>query len=207
MKNKIEYKLVLLSGFFILSLIICNLLATRFVYFAGYTLTAGMIIYPFTFMAGDVLTEVWGYKITRKIILYGFFAQLLISVFTIAAVFLPYPPYIGESTAFKEIFLMTPRIMIGSFVGYLLGELVNSYIMDKMKYSINSPLYFRTILSSVFGQILDSGAFFMIAFYGLIPFNDLLKMIVVQYLFKVLCEAVAGTPLAYSIIGWAKKEN
>ena len=204
----INFKLSIVAGMFILSLIISNLLATKLTGLNAITLPAAVLIYPFCFMLGDVLTEVWGYKIARKVIWLGFAAQLAVIFFTFIGIYLPVAEHWHNQSAYEAIFFMTPRILLGSFLGYLAGELCNSWIMDKMKNldkSGKQPLWVRTISSSAAGQVFDTALFITIAFYGVIPLSSLAIMIVAQYVFKLLCEALLGTPLAYLLIKWAKK--
>lgn len=205
---KSQQKLNIVSVMFITLLIISNLMATKMTSILGLVLPAAVIAYPLCFMVGDVLTEVWGFKEAKRVILLGFFANFLLVVWTNLGILLPYPPFYEGQEAYAFIFGAIPRITLGSFAGYLAGELSNSWAMEKIKKLTGEKhMYVRTIGSSVLGQLLDSMLFYTIAFYGTMPNKTLIIMIFAQYIFKVLCEAIGGTPLAYMLIKWARKDN
>jgi len=182
-------------------------MATKLISIFGMILPAAVLAYPLCFMTGDVLTEIWGYKTAKKVIWLGFFLNALLVIWTNAGIYLPYPEFWTGQEAYKFIFGAVPRITLGSFVGYIFGELSNSFTLEYIKKFTGSKLMFiRTIGSSVVGQILDTIFFFTIAFYGTMPNDALITMMITQYFFKVICEALGGTPLAYILIGWARKE-
>ena len=198
----------LVAVFFIVSLLVSNLMASKLTVIGGFTLPAAVILYPFCFMLGDVLTEVWGYQYARKVILAGFAANLLMSGFLYIAVIMPVAPSFNNQEAFASIFSLVPRIVIASILGYLAGEISNSFVLDWIKKHFGKKrLYIRTILSSVVGQLFDTGIFITVAFYGLVPNNVFFTLMVSQYLFKVLLEAFLGTPLAYFLVGLVRKEE
>lgn len=205
LENKLS-KLTILSALFITLLIISNLMATKMVILWGMVLPAAVIAYPLTFMCGDVLTEVWGFKMTKKIIWLGFFMNALLTIWVYIGIYMPYPSFWTGQEHYQFIFGLVPRIVIGSFVGYIFGELSNSWSFDIIKKITNKKfLFVRTIGSSVIGQVFDTIFFFGIAFYGTVPNNVLITMMITQYLFKVACEAFVGTPLAYGLVKWARK--
>jgi uncharacterized integral membrane protein (TIGR00697 family) len=157
-------------------------------------------------MCGDIITEVWGFDYAKKTIWTGFIMNLIVVATTWLAVYLPYPDFFTDQQAFSTIFMATPRVLLASLVGYLGSELANSKSLEMIKEITGEKwLFVRTIGSSIIGQVFDTVPFILIAFYGTMPFGALLLMMVNQYLFKVICEAIAGTPLAYAFIGWAKK--
>jgi len=201
-------KFTFVSVSFVMLLIISNLLATKMITILGIVLPAAVICYPFCFMIGDVLTEVWGFKIAKKVIWLGFFMNILLIIFTNIGIYLPYPEFWTGQESYQFIFGAIPRIVFASFIGYLVGELTNSWSLEFIKKFTGQKLLFvRTIGSSMIGQILDTGLFITIAFYGIIPNNILFTMIIAQYIVKVGCEAFAGTPLAYILVRWCKNEN
>jgi len=200
-------KFTIVSVMLVTLLIISNLMATKMVTLFGMVLPSAVIAYPFCFMLGDVLTEVWGYKEAKKVIWLGFFASLVLTIWTSIGIYMPYPDFWTNQSAYATIFGLVPRITLASFAGYLFGELINSWSLEFIKkYTGQKFLFIRTIGSSVLGQILDTVLFFGIAFYGTVPNNVLITMMVTQYVFKVCCEALLGTPLAYAVVKWAKKE-
>lgn len=208
MKENNFNKFTIVSTLFVMLLVISNLLATKMILVLGFVLPVAVIVYPFCFMVGDVLTEVWGFKTAKKVIWLGFFMNLLLVVFTNIAIPLTYPEFWKGQEHFQFIFGAVPRIVLASFIGYLAGELSNSWSLELIKKITKGRwLYVRTIGSSVVGQVLDTGLFITIAFYGTMPNEVLITMIVAQYIFKVLCEALVGTPLAYGLVRWVKHEN
>lgn len=208
MNEKIFNKFTIVTTLFVMLLIISNLLATKMIMVLGFVLPVAVIVYPFCFMVGDVLTEVWGFKIAKKVIWLGFFMNLLLIIFTNIAIPLTYPEFWKGQEHFQFIFGAIPRIVLASFIGYLVGELSNSWLLELIKKITNGKwLFIRTIGSSMVGQIFDTVLFITIAFYGTMPNEVLITMVIAQYIFKVLCEALAGTPLAYGLVRWVKHEN
>jgi hypothetical protein len=198
----------IISISFVVSLLISNILAAKLITVGLLVLPAAVIIYPFCFMIGDVLTEVWGYHYAKKVIYTGFAANLVMVIFTGLGGLLPPAATWPNQDAYMAIFGMVPRIVLASFIGYLFGELINSWSLEKIKEWTGMKLLFvRTIGSSVVGQIFDTGIFITVAFFGVVPNNILITMLISQYLVKVLIEAVAGTPLAYLLVNWARNED
>lgn len=193
---------------FVVSLLISNILAVKLMVIGPLILPAAVIIYPFCFMLGDIITEVWGYNYARKVIFVGFFANAAMVLFSYLGGLLPAATAWPHQDAYMAIFTMVPRIVVASFIAYLLGELLNSYSLEKIKSWTGVRLLFiRTIGSSLIGQLVDTGVFITLAFYGLVPNQVLLIMMLSQYLVKVGLEAVAGTPLAYLMVNWARDDR
>jgi len=181
-------------------------MATKLIMVCGLILPAAVIVYPFCFMCGDVLTEIWGFKNAKKIIWLGFLMNLLLIICTNIGIYLPYPDFWQGQENYKFIFGAIPRITIASFIGYIFGELINSYSLEWIKkFTGQKFLFVRTIGSSIIGQIFDTGLFITIAFYGTMPNAVLITMIIAQYFVKIGCETLGGTPLAYGLINWCRK--
>jgi len=198
----------LIVVFFIVTLLISNIMACKMISVGPLILPASVIIFPFCFMLGDVLTEIWGYQYTKKVILTGFAANLLMSIFLYLGQVLPPAFFWQNQAAYESIFGMVPRIVAASFVAYIVGGLLNSLVMEKMKRRFGEAhLYRRTILSTVVGQIFDSGIFITGAFYGTMPNSALVTLVIGQYLSKVIIEAVLGTPLAYWLVGLLRRSG
>ncbi|MBR5776488.1 MAG: queuosine precursor transporter, partial [Bacteroidaceae bacterium] len=163
---------------------------------------AGTITFPFAYMLGDVLTEIWGFRTVRKVIWMTFFCNILMVVCTQIGVWLPSPDYLSETAnAYNHIFTYVPRIVVGSLVGFLLGELSNAWFMEKIKQKTKGKrLWVRTIGSSAIAYWFDSLPFVLIAFAGVVSTHDLLMMIAFQYAAKLLLEAFFGTPMAYATV-------
>lgn len=195
----------IISIAFVAALLISNILAAKLIALGPLILPAAVIIYPFCFMLGDVLTEVWGYAYARKVIYAGFVANAALVVFTFLGGLLPPAEVWHHQEAYLSLFGMVPRIVLASFLAYLAGELLNSWSLERIKDLTGGRwLFMRTIGSSVVGQFVDTAIFITLAFAGIVPGPVLLTMLASQYLVKVGLEALAGTPLAYLLVGWAR---
>ena len=170
---------------------------------------AGTLTFPFAYMLGDVLTEIWGYRTARKIIWLTLLCNILLVIFTYLGVLLPSPDYLQETAdAYNHIFSYVPRIVVASLAGFLFGELSNAWLMDKIK-SITKGrwLWVRTIGSSAVAYVFDSVPFVLIAFAGTVSTRDLLMMIAFQYVSKLAIEALLGTPMAYAVIRFIQRHD
>lgn len=197
-------KFLFIVTLYITLLFISNLMATKLTNIFGLILPSAVIAYPLCFMTGDVLTEVWGYDEAKKVIWLGFGMMFLMTLWTNIGIYMPYPSYWKNQASYAAIFGAEPRITFFSFLGYLAGELSNSKSLEWIKAKWPKYLFVRTIGSSIFGQIFDTGIFIVGAFYGMMPNNALWIMVITQYLFKICCEALGGTPLAYALVRWAR---
>jgi len=201
--------LIVVSALFVTAYLVSNIMAVKVIgIFNLLYFDAGTVTFPFAYMLGDVLTEIWGYKTSRKVILLTFICNVLMVICTQIGVWLPSPDELeGTAVAYNTIFSYVPRIVVASLTGFLLGELSNAWLMDKMKKRLGEGnLWVRTIGSSMVAYLLDSIPFVLIAFAGTLPARELLLMIALQYLMKLGIEALFGTPLAYSMIAYIKKK-
>jgi queuosine precursor transporter len=192
---------------FVTSLITANITAVKLVDLMGFILPAAIFVFPLSYITGDVLTEVYGYRRARQVIWLGFFCNLI----TVAAIWfgqvLPPASFWDGQRAYERILGYTPRILAASFLAYLLGEFANSFVLAKMKIATEGKwLWSRTITSTLIGQGLDSLVFITLAFGGAIPFSSLLTAIVTQWLAKTIYEALA-TPFTYLIVNFLKKRE
>lgn len=207
-KNRDWNSLVIVSSLLVSIYIAANAMAVKVISIGGISIfDAGTITFPAAYMLGDVLTEVWGFKTARKVIWLTFFCNIIFVLCTAIGLILPAPDYMKETTnAYAIVFGYVPRIIIASLIGFLFGELSNSFVMEKIKKITNGRfLWIRTIGSSAVGYIFDTVLFVIIAFAGTAPWFDLFTMIAIQYIAKLLIEALFGTPLAYAVIGKIKK--
>ena len=158
-------------------------------------------------MLGDVLTEIWGYRTTRKVIFLTFVCNIFMVICTQIGVWLPSPDYLeGNAEAYDTVFNYVPRIILGSLAGFLLGELSNSWMMERIKSKTKGKhLWVRTIGSSIIGYLFDTIPFVLIAFLGVLTTRDILLMIALQYLMKLGIETFFGTPMTYAAISLLKK--
>ena len=201
--------LVTVTALLVTLYLVANLMAVKIITIGSFSLfDAGTITFPFAYMLGDVLAEVWGYKTARKVIYLTFICNALLVAFTSIGIILPYPDYMqGIQEAYTMIYTYVPRIVVASLVSFLLGELANAKVLVwiKEKQKDGKHLWIRTIGSSAVGYLFDTVLFVLIAFTGTSPASDILSMILIQYAAKLIIEAVAGTPLAYAAVGYLKR--
>jgi uncharacterized integral membrane protein (TIGR00697 family) len=199
---------VIVTVLFVMCYVVSNLMAVKVIgFFELFYFDAGTITFPLAYMLGDVLTEIWGYKTARKTILLAFFCNIFVVVCTLIGVWLPSPDYLdATANAYDTVFSYVPRIVLGSLTGFLLGELSNAWLMDKIKSKTKGRhLWVRTIGSSIVGYLFDTIPFVLIAFLGVLSTRDLLLMIVSQYIMKLVIESFFGTPMAYAAVAYLRK--
>ena len=209
-KNRTEQlsPFVVVSVLFILCYVVSNLMAVKVVGFFGmFYFDAGTITFPIAYMLGDVLTEIWGYRTARKTIILAFLCNLFVVTCTQVGVWLPSPEYLDSiSSAYNTVYNYVPRIVVASLTGFLLGELSNAWIMEKIKKKMNGRhLWVRTIGSSIIGYIFDTVPFVLIAFLGVLSGRDIVLMTVSQYVMKITIETLFGTPMAYVAVKYLRK--
>ena len=198
---------LLVTAFFITCLITANIMAVKLVSVAGLIVPAAIIIFPLSYIIGDVLTEVYGYRQTRQVIWLGFLCNLIAVIAVWLGGLLPAAPFWDGQPAYEQILGYAPRILLASFVAYLIGEFSNAFVLAKMKIATNGRwLWARTISSTLVGQGLDSLIFISLAFVGTIPLARLASAIVTQWLVKSLYEAVV-TPLTYGAVNFLKRQE
>ncbi len=198
---------VILGCLFVTCLLISNMVAGKLITVLGKALPAAVILFPITYIFGDVLTEVYGFKRSRLIIWTGFACNLLMAVIFMLVVALPYPEFWEQQDAYAVVLGMTPRVVVASLVGYFLGEFANSAVLSKLKLLTRGKwLFSRTIGSTIVGEGIDTVVFITIAFAGTVSSSVLLSMIAAQYIFKVVYEILV-TPLTYLVVGWVKKKE
>ena len=196
---------LVLFAAFLTCLLVSNIIAGKLIEVAGVVLPSAVILFPVTYILGDVFTEVYGFRKTRSVIWIGFAANALMSFVFLCAVALPVPPFFKGQDAYAMVLGMTPRIVAASLVAYWAGEFANSITLSALKKLTKGRfLWTRTIGSTVVGQGLDTALFIAIGFTGLVPTPVLFQMMLAQYLFKVAYEAIL-TPLTYLIVGRIKR--
>ena len=203
-----DMPLIVVTALFVTCYLVSNLMAVKVIgFFNIFYFDAGTITFPFAYMLGDVLTEIWGYRTARKVIFLTFICNVIMVICTQIGVWLPSPDYLeGTAEAYDTVFNYVPRIILGSLTGFLMGELSNSWIMEQIRHRTKGRhLWVRTIGSSIIGYFFDTVPFVLIAFAGVLTTRDILLMIALQYLIKLCIEAVFGTPMAYAAISLLKK--
>lgn len=202
--------LMVVTALFVTCYLVSNIMAVKVIGIGGlFYFDAGTITFPFAYMLGDVLTELWGFKVARKVIWITFLCNLLMVCCTQVGVWLPSPDYLSPmAESYNLMFDYVPRIVLASLVGFVGGELSNAWVMDYIKRKMNGrKLWVRTIGSSMVGYVFDSLPFVLIAFGGTVTMHDLLLMIALQYLSKLVIEATLGTPMAYAVIHYIQKHS
>ncbi|MBR5899175.1 MAG: queuosine precursor transporter [Muribaculaceae bacterium] len=195
--------LMVVTALFVTLYLVSNIMAVKVIgLWDLFYFDAGTITFPFAYMLGDVLTELWGYRTARRIIWITFMCNIVLVVCTQIGVYLPSPDYLQDSAqAYDSVFSYVPRIVLGSLAGFLCGELSNAWFMERIKiWTRGRWLWLRTIGSSAIGYIFDTLPFVLIAFLGVVSTRDLLYMMAFQYCSKLMIEAVFGTPMAYVAI-------
>ncbi|MGY8955853.1 MAG: queuosine precursor transporter [Alphaproteobacteria bacterium] len=203
--SNITPRFLIITVLFVTCLLVSNITAVKLIDVWGYVIPGAIVIFPISYIIGDVLTEVYGFAKARTVIWLGFGANLFaIGTFALVGI-LPAAGFWEGGDAYSAILGATPRILAASFVAYLLGEFANSYILARLKVATaGRHLWFRTIGSSVVGQTLDSAVFITIAFWGLFPNDVLVTLIATQIVFKLGYEVLA-TPVTYAVVNWLKK--
>jgi hypothetical protein len=197
----------IISSVFVAVLLISNTVAAKLFSLGPFIFTGGILVFPISYIFGDILTEVYGYARSRRIIWTGFACLLLMSLTYWIVGLLPAAPTWANQEAYGSILGIVPRIVLASFVGYWAGEFSNSYIMAKMKiFTRGAYLWTRTIGSTLVGEGVDTVLFVLIAFWGIFPSEILLITGLSGYAFKVFYEILA-TPLTYLAINFLKKKE
>jgi queuosine precursor transporter len=183
-------------------------------FYGEYIFGAGVLFFPISYLFGDILTEVYGYARSRKVIWAGFGALIFASLMSFVVSNLPLPESVSPETmasnlekqkAIAMIFGQTPRIVLASLIAFWLGEFVNSFVLAKMKLlTAGKHLWMRTIGSTIMGEIADSLIFYPLAFYGVMTNEQLISVMIGNYFIKVLWEVLA-TPFTYLIVNFLKR--
>ena len=190
---------------FVVVLIISNLIAPKFFALGPMRISAAQILFPITYIFGDIFTEVYGYSASRRAIWYGFFASFLMVAVSYLAVVIPPAPEFKDQAAFETIFRPVGRIVAASLLAYWCGEFANSFTLARLKILTRGRyLWTRTIGSTVVGQAVDTTVVMFAAFYGTRSVSVILRLIISGYLIKVVYETLM-TPITYAVVNWLKR--
>ncbi len=205
-QKKVTPLYVGLAVLFVACLLVANVTAGRLVNFWGITLPGAVLIFPISYIFGDILTEVYGFKRARLVIWLGLGANVFMALFFLLVNALPAPIWWqSQAKSYSLVLGLAPRAVLASITAYFIGEYLNSMVLSKMKILTKGKwLWTRTIGSTVVGEGADTAIFITIAFAGLMSTHNLLFLMVAQYLFKVIYEVVA-TPLTYFVVFKVKK--
>ena len=198
---------VVLAALFVTLLITSNITAVKIIQVWGRILPAAIVLFPITYILGDVLTEVYGFRFARRVIWLGFLCNAVAVVGFWAGGVLPSAIFWEGQEAYQAILGYTPRLLVASFAGYLVGEFSNSIILSRLKVATQGRwLWSRTIGSTIVGQGIDSAIFITVAFAGTMSGSDLVELLLTQWIVKVLYET-AATPLTYAVVTYVKRRE
>ena len=206
MKNQtVSVSFMLMGILFCVCLIAANLLEAKVVQVGALSITAGFIVFPVSYIINDCIAEVWGFRKARLIIWAGFAMNFFFILLAKAAVALPAAPFWEGEEHFDFVFGLAPRIALASLAAFLAGSFINAYEMSRMKIASQGRHFsLRAVVSTLFGESADSLIFFPIAFGGLLPVDELLKMMAVQALAKTLYEVLV-LPVTVRVVRYVKR--
>ena len=205
MKEKVSVPFMLLGILFNVCLIAANLLETKVIQIGSLTVTAGLLVFPISYIINDCIAEVWGFKNARLIIWSGFAMNFFVVALGLIAVAIPAAPFWEGEEHFDFVFGMAPRIVAASLMAFLVGSFLNAYVMSKMKVASQGRNFSaRAIWSTVVGETADSLIFFPVAFGGVIAWKELLIMMGIQIVLKSLYEVMI-LPVTIRVVKAIKK--
>ena len=205
MKEKVSVPFMLLGILFNVCLIAANLLETKVIQVGSLTVTAGLLVFPISYIINDCIAEVWGFKKARLIICSGFAMNFFVVALGLIAVAIPAAPFWEGEEHFDFVFGMAPRIVAASLMAFLVGSFLNAYVMSKMKVASQGRNFSaRAIWSTVLGETADSLIFFPVAFGGVIAWKELLIMMGIQIVLKSLYEVMI-LPVTIRVVKAIKK--
>ena len=205
MKEKVSVPFMLLGILFNVCLIAANLLETKVIQVGSLTVTAGLLVFPISYIINDCIAEVWGFKKARLIIWSGFAMNFFVVALGLIAVAIPAAPFWEGEEHFNFVFGMAPRIVAASLMAFLVGSFLNAYVMSKMKVASQGRNFSaRAIWSTVVGETADSLIFFPVAFGGIIAWKELLIMMGIQIVLKSMYEVII-LPVTIRVVKAIKK--
>ena len=205
MKEKVSVPFMLLGILFNVCLIAANLLETKVIQIGSLTVTAGLLVFPISYIINDCIAEVWGFKKARLIIWSGFAMNFFVVALGLIAVAIPAAPFWEGEEHFDFVFGMAPRIVAASLMAFLVGSFLNAYVMSKMKVASRGRHFSaRAILSTLAGETADSLIFFPVAFGGIIAWRELLIMMCIQIILKSMYEVII-LPVTIRVVKSIKK--
>ena len=206
-KRKVSVLFMLFGTLFCVCLITANVLETKQLSFGPINLTAGIIVFPVSYIINDVVCEVWGYQRTRMLIWMGFAMNFFFVVMGAIADWIPGAPYWHGEEGFHQIFGLAPRIAGASFLAFLAGSFMNAYVMSKMKLSSNGKNFSaRAVMSTIWGELTDSIIFFPLALGGVIPWEEMPSLVITQVTLKTVYEIIA-LPVTIRVVNFTKKHD
>ena len=205
MKKQFSLPFVVMAMMFAVFLILANLMEVKVVKIGILTATAGLSVFPISYIINDCIVEVYGFAKARFVIWMGFLLNMIFVVFLQVCVALPSDPSWTAQAAVEQVFGNTPRILLGSFVAFIVGSMVNAQVMSRMKVRDGGKRFsLRAILSTVFGETADSLIFFPRAFAGMLPPATILTLVWTQVMLKTLYEIVV-LPVTIRVVKMLKR--
>ena len=202
--NLVSVPFMVLGIVFCVCLVAANLLETKVVQLGPISITAGLLVFPISYIINDCIAEVWGFRKARLIIWMGFLMNFMVVALGQIAVALPAAHFWEGEESFNFVFGMAPRIAVASLLAFLVGSFINAYVMSRMKIASHGKNFSaRAILSTVFGESADSLIFFPLAFGGLMPISELGKMMLVQVVLKTMYEIII-LPITIRVVKYIK---
>jgi queuosine precursor transporter len=194
-----------ITGLFCASLVISNILDTKLFELFGLILPTGIILFPIVYVFGDLFTEVYGYRHSRKAIWTGFYSLIILVVSLELAKYLEPASIWANQEAFELVLGKVYRIAAASIVAFVSGEFVNSYTVAKLKiYQAGKSMPVRFVVSTLLGQMVDTAVFILIAFGGSMEFSSLVHIFLAAWIFKVVWEIIA-LPISIPLVKWLKR--
>jgi hypothetical protein len=207
MKKQVSVAFMVLGMLFTVCLIVSNIVEQKLILIGPYEATAGLLLFPITYIVNDLIAEVWGYRKVRLIIWNGFLMNFLAVLVFKLSIWVPGSENFSNQTAFASVLGNTERMVIASFIAFLFGAFLNAFVMSKMKILQKGRGFsIRAIVSTIVGEGADSLVFFFIAFSGVIPLDDLWKLILTQAAMKTGYEIIA-LPITNYLVKWVKKRE
>lgn len=195
---------MLLGILFCVCLIASNLLVSKVIQLGPFSVTAGILVFPVSYIINDCIAEVWGFKKARLIIWMGFFMNFFVAALGLLAIAIPAAPYWHNDEAFNYVFGLVPQVALGSFLAFIVGSFVNAYIMSKMKIKSQGKHFsLRAIISTIGGEGFDSLIFFPIALGGHFSMSHILGLIIVEVVLKTLYEILI-LPITIRVVNYIK---
>lgn len=204
-ENTVSVPFMVLGIVFCVCLVAANLLETKVVQLGPVAVTAGLLVFPISYIINDCIAEVWGFRKARLIIWMGFLMNFLVVALGQIAVALPAAPFWEGEEGFNFVFGMAPRIAAASLLAFLVGSFMNAYVMSRMKVASRGKHFsLRAVLSTLAGESADSLIFFPLAFGGLMPLEELGRMMLVQVVLKTLYEVII-LPVTVRVVNYVKR--
>ncbi|MCM1371899.1 MAG: queuosine precursor transporter [Bacteroides sp.] len=203
--NLVSVPYMVLGIVFCVCLVAANLLETKVVRLGPVAVTAGLIVFPVSYIINDCIAEVWGFRKARLIIWMGFLMNFMVVALGKLAVAIPAAPFWEGEEAFDFVFGFAPRVAASSLAAFLVGSFINAYVMSRMKLASKGKNFsLRAVISTIAGEGADSVIFFPLAFGGMMPVGELLKMMVVQVILKTVYEIII-LPVTIRVVGYIKR--